>query len=78
MPKEFPSLETNGRFLRLNRTVWVRADAIVVIRARQSGEGEGSEVIVRATAASNPNAYTVWTDLPADLIMATIAQVEGR
>lgn len=67
-------VETNGEFLRLGKNTWVRAQAIVVIRGRPSvdmaGEG-GSEVIVRATAPTNPNAYTVWTEhSPQDIIAA--------
>lgn len=71
-------LETSGPFVRLNNRVWVRGDAIVVIRTRTTSEGEGSEVVVRAmTPAGSTSAYSVWTDTPAAAIMAAVVEAQG-
>jgi hypothetical protein len=70
MPPE--QLETNGPFVKLNKSAWVRHSAIVIVRSRNTNnpEGSGSEVVVRANATSGSGAgYTVWTDAAADQII---------
>lgn len=68
------SVHVNGPFIRLGKTTWVRYDAIVIIRSRNTANqgGEGSEVIVKSPAVSTPNAYTVWTDQTADQIISAV------
>jgi hypothetical protein len=66
-------LETNGPFVHLTDRVWVRYDAIILIRQRNTADGQGSEVVVRSmTTGGSPSAYTVWTDSAADNIIDAV------
>lgn len=68
-----PELETNGPFVHLTDRVWVRYDAIILIRQRNTSGGEGSEVVVRAmSTGGSPAAYTTWTDANADTIIDAV------
>ena len=73
-------IEVYKGFLRLTQTAWVRADAIVVIHARMTNEGEAAEVLVRATTkstgVSGSTSYGVWTSWPAEAIIDAIARAE--
>jgi hypothetical protein len=67
-------IHVNGPFLRLGKSTWVRHDAIVIIRSRNTNtpEGSGSEVVMRNMATHSNNAYVVWTDQTAEQIIAAV------
>lgn len=68
-----PELETNGPFIHLTDRVWVRYDAIILIRQRNTNGGEGSEVVIRSmSVGGGPSAYTTWTDVQADAIIDAV------
>jgi hypothetical protein len=68
------AVEVYGPFVRLSKNVWVRGDAIVIVRSRTTSGGEGSEVVLRATSTGSggSSGYTVWTDIPAQDIMDAV------
>lgn len=68
-------IHVNGPFLRLTKSVWVRASAIVIIRGRSTAnpEGSGSEVVVRTNSLASgegARSYVVWTEFGAEQIIA--------
>jgi hypothetical protein len=73
-------VHVNGPFIRIGKSTWVRYDAIVVIRARNTANqgGEGSEVVVRGMATHSMNAYTVWTDQTAEQIIAAVSSLTDQ
>jgi hypothetical protein len=67
-------IRVNGPFLLLGKSTWVRYDAILIIRSRNTNnpDGAGSEVVMRSMATHSNNAYVVWTDQPAEQIISAV------